>query len=711
LTEASNGQWKLYSPTNQQIDFGGIGSELEVSIPVDGIYTLIVESNTNDSLDYSFRTYQSQSIETQIDLGTIVSGTVLQPGDERVYTFQGQAGQQIYYDALDSTDLNLRKTLVSPSGSSLFANDYLERDRSLLTLTESGTYRFIVRGNDRATGNYQFQLLDAAENPPLQVGDVVDGSIDRPGETQLFQFEGTAGQQLAVALSSDRVFGTAAEADTLVDNLFAWYAADGYAGIDRVLDLEFRPDAAKNIVLITFDDRQIQDQSLDFTTISNRLSEANVRLNFIGVPGYTNENGDFTLGVNADGTAYIYQAGIPGGYGETPGGQILPRNPFYPLYEEENYVALAWENGGSSWDIDKIYTGGLLGRSLTSALIDEMAEQTGEQLGIELPEPTVATPTGENSRLDYLPLTPERIDLDLPEGETVDRTISVTLPAQTLEGRASGGFGGPLTPESTSVWAVSSEEGGTNNRIEWGQGNEGVLRNPSQSNYIQFDGAEFTATTEESFPLGTLSYRNGNVYPWSAFDGDFTFDLALVADETATTLQTVEFDFNILNTPNNTGDPVLDGDRLRFSASNPTQAFTFKGIDYQLELVGFSDDGGQTIISEFNAPEQTTAQATLYAKMTPLPTEVNLVGAEGVFENLSGEVADVLPGDELTFDGRFFADGETHRFPLSVVSTRTGAIIGQIPVSINDEYRYSVRAVDADGDELTYRKTSKAHRF
>ncbi len=96
------------------------------------------------------------------------------------------------------------------------------------------------------------------------------------------------------------------------------------------------------------------------------------------------------------------------------------------------------------------------------------------------------------------------------------------------------------------------------------------------------------------------------------------------------------YTFNILNTPNTTGNAVLDGDKLIFSANGLTSdSFNFGGVDYTLQLIGFSSDGGNTFVSEFNSPEGSVAEAMLYAQITradvPEPTAVFGLGLLGVY--------------------------------------------------------------------------------
>jgi hypothetical protein len=198
--------------------------------------------------------------------------------------------------------------------------------------------------------------------------------------------------------------------------------------------------------------------------------------------------------------------------------------------------------------------------------------------------------------------------------------------ALTFEGASSGEFGLPVTP-GYGADVFLSNNGGTNNQLNWGNPVAG-----SFSNFVRFNGlSTFSAAADAVFKVGDLTYRNGSTT--QGFDGDFPLSVALDFTNPSGVNQTFSYLFNILNTTNSTGDPVLDGDRLQFSTAGlSSSVFNVGGVDYTLQLLGFSTDGGNTIISEFNSPEGFTANASLYGKITaaPIPTPALLPGLIGM---------------------------------------------------------------------------------
>lgn len=186
--------------------------------------------------------------------------------------------------------------------------------------------------------------------------------------------------------------------------------------------------------------------------------------------------------------------------------------------------------------------------------------------------------------------------------------------ALTFSGTSSGQWG---MPENPSASTYISSEGGINNRLSWGRIDLCAGQCTPFNNFVQYDGVGFNAEVGSLFNLGNLAYRNGSV--WDTFNGDFPLSINLSLTNPVSNTQGFNYSFNIFNTPNINGNAVLDGDRLRFSGGLLSSSkFNYDGVDYALELVGFSSDRGQTIVSEFNSPEGTIAYASLYGKFTAL---------------------------------------------------------------------------------------------
>jgi Putative Ig domain/Bacterial Ig domain len=84
-----------------------------------------------------------------------------------------------------------------------------------------------------------------------------------------------------------------------------------------------------------------------------------------------------------------------------------------------------------------------------------------------------------------------------------------------------------------------------------------------------------------------------------------------------------------------------------------------------------------------------------------IPVEVISSDPSIAFVNQSGTVGGVA-GGQVSFQVQITGDGAAHDFDLLFVRTDTGAVLGSIPVTLNDHYAYTVHAIDPDNDPVTY---------
>jgi Ca2+-binding RTX toxin-like protein len=181
-----------------------------------------------------------------------------------------------------------------------------------------------------------------------------------------------------------------------------------------------------------------------------------------------------------------------------------------------------------------------------------------------------------------------------------------------IVGVSTGTFFEPPDITSESVINLTSVNGGTDNRFQWGVGVPGSF--PS---VLQFDGGDlFGAKSNQPFKIGQIFYQNGTINLPSGFDGEFAFSVNLDIDGVENDPDPFVYFFDILNTDNTTGDPVEDADVLRFSGSGLTpQTFELDDKTYTLQLLGFSQDGGSTFANGFDSPEEGFDIANLYGRL------------------------------------------------------------------------------------------------
>ena len=107
--------------------------------------------------------------------------------------------------------------------------------------------------------------------------------------------------------------------------------------------------------------------------------------------------------------------------------------------------------------------------------------------------------------------------------------------------------------------------------------------------------SQWIAEIGDPFLLGDFSYRNERTGFSSTVKGvDLNIALSL-SSPTGMNADPFLFDFSfyINNTPNTTGDPLLDADIVTIGNTSPPAEFEYLGADYILEVLGFSSDGGE----------------------------------------------------------------------------------------------------------------------
>jgi PEP-CTERM motif len=199
--------------------------------------------------------------------------------------------------------------------------------------------------------------------------------------------------------------------------------------------------------------------------------------------------------------------------------------------------------------------------------------------------------------------------------------VGLNAGATIITGTVTGEWADVISIHSSDVYSVNNNDNGGSALFDWGIG-----ASNSFSNQFLFDGVgsdgdpEWTADTDNlaTFLIGNFSYRNGSTY-YSAGVNGVSLDVSLSITSPLVTSDSYNFDFSINNTPNDTGNPVLDGDIVTSIQSFTDTTFNYDGIAYTLELLGFSIDNGQTIINDFSSPEGAIANAGVYAQITESP--------------------------------------------------------------------------------------------
>ena len=161
-------------------------------------------------------------------------------------------------------------------------------------------------------------------------------------------------------------FGTSAEfaaatGTLLINGSFE----DGWDGIDHGLTYAMRADAARNMILVTDEDRDNANGALTYANVLGALNQANVLLNAVVDASF--RCGAFganqVLGVDSTGRSYV--ADGAGGFTTCDGGLFV--SGFGTT--KADYVDMAWATGGAAWNLNLLRAGGLTATSFSNAFV------------------------------------------------------------------------------------------------------------------------------------------------------------------------------------------------------------------------------------------------------------------------------------------------------------------------------------------------------
>lgn len=156
------------------------------------------------------------------------------------------------------------------------------------------------------------------------------------------------------------------------------------------------------------------------------------------------------------------------------------------------------------------------------------------------------------------------------------------------------------------------------NQISWGAGN-------AKSSYV-FTGINPAQEKTEAeltnpFLLGTFTHNNVPIF-FPSLDSA-TLNVAFNLDAVTSTFS---FRFAHNETSNSPGTCLpgsvsICDDVVTFPTATSSETITLDGVDYNLTLIGFSQNNGATIVSSFLTQENRSNQAGLYAQLTRSPNQ------------------------------------------------------------------------------------------
>lgn len=192
--------WALTDPKGNVLFSDSFRDHDTLALPLTGEYALTIDGPKGQTGNYQFKLWNVPApVVAPITIGQVVSGSIGVPGEENRYTFQGNAGQRLFFDVQNASVFRpLGFSLLRPDGSLLLSMS--AGDRDVFVLPTSGTYTVVVGDvlflDD--TGNYQFQIDEVPTTTltPITFGQAISGTLGVPGEEDRYTFTATAGQKL-----------------------------------------------------------------------------------------------------------------------------------------------------------------------------------------------------------------------------------------------------------------------------------------------------------------------------------------------------------------------------------------------------------------------------------------------------------------------------------------------------------------------------------
>ncbi|KAB8329977.1 PEP-CTERM sorting domain-containing protein [Scytonema tolypothrichoides VB-61278] len=217
-------------------------------------------------------------------------------------------------------------------------------------------------------------------------------------------------------------------------------------------------------------------------------------------------------------------------------------------------------------------------------------------------------------------------------------TFAVTL--ITALGFSNHAQGLTILGNSNGIWGTPDPGSNTEpvffgvgtNTFTWGRSRPDDRENNygTTANELTFTGNPFSADDVGSlFKVGDLEYYNGKVEE-STSVASVPLNLTLSFTNPGTFREVFNFGFQLVNTTNLGVNPEDDADIVYIKDNFDTRNFYFEGNEYQLNLIGFSQNGGNTTVNKFSVFEDDRTTAGIYARITQITRSKQIPEPAGI---------------------------------------------------------------------------------
>lgn len=184
--EFSGVAWNLTAPDGS-VSSGGLGGNTEIpASSTAGTWNLVLQNNNATPASYGFKFTTPTDTRKTLVMGQVYSGTLAERDERHEFTFEGVAGQRLYYDSIQTQYFPVNARLVDSAGNVVGYFGNSNTDAGPFTLPRTGTYTLVQDSDSDLAATYSFRLLDVASFPLLKEDETITGALNPVGTAQLY---------------------------------------------------------------------------------------------------------------------------------------------------------------------------------------------------------------------------------------------------------------------------------------------------------------------------------------------------------------------------------------------------------------------------------------------------------------------------------------------------------------------------------------------
>ncbi|NOD63190.1 MULTISPECIES: THxN family PEP-CTERM protein [unclassified Ruegeria] len=168
---------------------------------------------------------------------------------------------------------------------------------------------------------------------------------------------------------------------------------------------------------------------------------------------------------------------------------------------------------------------------------------------------------------------------------------------------------------------ITESSSGSTISLRWGGGS-----NPSGYDFTPTGTPILNLSPDTAFDLGQFTHLNFPIPGEVLSSVDLVVDLQIGGGPLVSSTFSLTHNETVNQQSNCPQDPTPCNDIVTIANTLGSQNFSFGGQNYVFSVLGFSQDGGNTISTGFSTVEETKNYATLYGQYTVAPVPLPAAG-------------------------------------------------------------------------------------